>query len=151
MPSSLIERILYDIKTSLKANNSLRVSVMRLLLAAVRNKEIAVKRPLEDADVLDIVASQIKLRHEAVEGFRTAGRAESAAKEEQEMILLQELMPPPLAENDVRAIVERAVAETRAASPKDMGKVMALVMPQVKGRADGALISRLVKEKLSSH
>jgi hypothetical protein len=149
MPLTLIERIQNDIKDSLRGNKALRVSVMRLLLAAVKNKEIALKRPLENAEVIDTVAAQIKLRRESVEGFLSGGRSEMAEKEQQEILILQEYMPPQLSDRDVRAIIDKAIADTQATSIKDIGKIMAAIMPHIKGRADGAAVNRIVKEKLS--
>ncbi len=149
MPS-LKERLDADLKEAQKAKDTIRVSVIRMLKTTIKNREVEKIGELTEQELLQAVNSQIKTRQEAVEGFKKGGRDELAKKEEAEMAILKKYLPEQLSKEEIEALVEKAVVETEAAGPRDMGKVMKALMPDVTGKADGKLVSELVKEKLSS-
>ena len=149
MTEDLRARLQADLKTSLKAGEKVRVGALRLLLSELHNKEIEKGRALTEDEALGLVASGIKSRQESVEQFRGAGRLELVEQEEAEIEVLRAYLPRQLSGEKLSALIDQAVAETGAASPREMGKVMGWLMPRVRGRADGALVSRLVKERLT--
>ncbi len=149
MPS-LKEQLDADLKVAQKAKDSIRVNVIRMLKTVIKNREVEKIGELTDQELLQAVNSQIKARVEAAEGFRKGGREEMAKKEEAEMAILKAYLPAQLSRDELVALIEKAVAETGAAGPRDMGNVMKALMPDVTGKADGKLVSELVKEKLSS-
>ena len=137
-----------DLKNALRARNELEVSALRMLLAALINKEKERGLEITDGEAQNILLTEVKKRKEAAEAFTKGGRGEMAEKERKEMVILQQYLPEQLAEEEVRKLVKEAVEQTGAKIPQDMGKVMAVLMPSVKGKADGALVSALVKELL---
>ena len=137
-----------DLKNALRARNELEVSTLRMLLAALINKEKERGLEIADGEAQDILLTEVKKRREAAEAFAKGGRGEMAEKERQEMVILQQYLPEQLTEEEVRKLVKEAIEQTSAKTPQDMGKVMAVLMPSVKGKADGALVSALVKELL---
>jgi uncharacterized protein YqeY len=149
MPS-LKERLDADLKEAQKARDTIRVSVIRMLKTAIKNREVEKIGELTEQELLQAVNSQIKARLEAVEGFRKGGREEAAKKEEAEMVILKAYLPEQLTKEEIESLIDKAIAETGAAGPRDMGKVMKALMSDVTGKADGKLVSELVKEKLSS-
>src|SRR5919109_1399642 len=132
---SLIQKIEGDLKEAMRARDELRTGTLRLTLAALRSSEKELGRPLKEDEELQVL--QRKRRTEAAEAFRDAGREEQASREEQELGVIEEFMPEPLGEDELERIVDDAIAETGATSLRDLGRVMADVMPQVAGRADG--------------
>jgi uncharacterized protein YqeY len=118
-------------------------------LASLRSAEKELQRPLHDDEELQVLQRERKRRAEAAEAFRAAGRDEQADQEELEHSIIEEFMPEPIDEEELEQIVDNAIAETGATSIRDLGRVMADVMPQVSGRADGSTVSRLVREKLA--
>jgi uncharacterized protein len=142
---SLLEQIQADVKDAMKAGEKQRVHALRLV---VNELQKAAKE--NGADELEVLQRERKRRFEAAEAYRDGGRTDLAEAEEQEAELIRGYMPEQLSDEDLNAIVGDAVAESGATSPKEMGKVMALVMPQVKGRADGKRVSNAVKEKLTA-
>ena len=122
---------------------------MRLILASLRSAEKELQRPLSEDEELQVLQRERKRRSEAAEAFRAGGREEQALKEEAELAILEEFMPAPLSEDDLERIVDDAIAETGATNIRDMGRVMADVMPQIAGRADGSAVSQIVREKLA--
>lgn len=146
---SLYEQIDGIFKASLKSGDKITLSAMRMLRSAVKLREVELRRPLDDAELLRVVASQIKQRQDSIAQFRQGGREDLARQEEAEIAALEVLMPRQLSREEVEAEVEAAVAETGATGPKDMGKVMKAAMAKLSGRADGKLISELVKDRLS--
>jgi uncharacterized protein len=146
---SLIGRIEDELKGAMLARDRDRADALRLTLAALRSAEKEIQRPLQDTEELQVLQRERKRRTEAAEAFRSAGREEQAAKEEHELAIIQEFMPDPIEEDELEQIVDNAIAETGATSMGDLGRVMADVMPQVSGRADGSTVSRLVREKLA--
>jgi len=145
---TLADRLQEDLHRALRAGDSLRVSTIRLTRAAIHNASIERGRALTDAEIEEIITREMKRRREAIEAFGQGGRDDLVQKETLELAILSEYLPPQLSEADLRAIVAEAVAQVSAAGPQDMGRVMGAVMPKVKGRADGGLVSRLVREAL---
>jgi uncharacterized protein YqeY len=146
---SLIARIEGDLKDAMRARDELRTGTLRLTLAALRSSEKELGRPLKDDEELQVLQRERKRRTEAAEAFRAAGREEQAEQEQRELAVIEEFMPEPLEEEELERIVDDAIAETGATSLGDLGRVMADVMPQVAGRADGSTVSQLVREKLA--
>ena len=146
---SLIARMEDEVKQATLARDADRRDALRLLLAALRSAEKELQRPLSDEEELQVLQRERKRRLEAIEAYRAAGRAEQAEKEEDELDVLEDFMPEPLSEEELELIVDDAIAENGATSMRDFGRVMADVMPQISGRADGSVVSQLVKEKLA--
>ena len=146
---SLIARLEEDLREAMRERDEARRDALRLILASLRSAEKELQRPLSDDEELQVLQRERKRRVEAAEAFRAGGREEQAASEEAELDVLEDFMPEPLAEEDLERIVDTAIAECGATSMRDLGRVMADVMPQVAGRADGSAVSQLVREKLA--
>jgi uncharacterized protein YqeY len=146
---TLIARMEDDLKQAMLARDAERRDALRLLLASLKSAEKELQRPLSEEEELQVLQRERKRRIEAAEAFRAGGREEQAASEEQELEVLSEFMPEPLSEDELEEIVDDAIAENGATSMRDFGRVMADVMPQISGRADGSVVSQLVKEKLA--
>jgi uncharacterized protein len=146
---SLIVRLEDELKQAMAARDAERRDTLRLILSSLRSAEKDLQRPLHDDEELQVLQRERKRRAEAAEAFHEAGRDEQAAAEERELAVLEEFMPTPLSEEELEEIVDDAIAENGATSMRDFGRVMADVMPQVSGRADGSVVSQLVKEKLA--
>ena len=141
---SLIQTLEDELKQATVARDQERRDTLRLILASLRSAEKELQRPLHDDEELQVLQRERKRRLEAAEAFRGAGREEQA-----ELRVLEEFMPEPLDEEELEEIVDSAIAEVGATSMRDFGRVMADVMPQVSGRADGSVVSQLVREKLA--
>jgi uncharacterized protein YqeY len=146
---SLIERFEDEVKTAVLARDNARRDALRLILSSLKSAEKEVLRPLSDDEGLQVLQRERKKRQEASEAFRTAGRDEQADNEDAELAILQEFMPEPISEDELERIVDDAIAENGATSMRDLGRVMADVMPQIAGRADGSAVSQFVREKLA--
>jgi uncharacterized protein YqeY len=146
---TLITVLEEEVRDAMRAHDNARRDALRLILSSLKSAEKELLRPLSDDEELQVLQRERKKRHEAAEAFHNAGRAEQAAKEEAELAILEEFMPEPLAEDELERIVDDAIAENKATSIRDMGRVMADVMPQIAGRADGSAVSQLVREKLA--
>ena len=146
---SLIARIEDELKEATLARDSERRDALRLILSALRGAEKELQRPLKDDEELQVLQRERKRRTEAAEAFRAGDREEQAAAEERELAVLEEFMPEPLSEDELEEIVDNVIAEVGATSMRDLGRVMADVMPQIAGRADGSTVSQLVREKLA--
>ena len=146
---SLIGRIEDELKQATLARDGDRRDTLRLILSSLRGAEKELLRPLKDDEELQVLQRERKRRVEAAEAFRGGGRDEQAEKEERELAVLEEFMPSPLSEEELEEIVDDVIAEVGATSMRDLGRVMADVMPQVAGRADGSTVSQLVREKLA--
>jgi uncharacterized protein YqeY len=146
---TLVKTLEVEVKDAMLARDTTRRDALRLILNALRAAEKELQRPLSDDEELQVLQRERKRRNEAAEAFRSGGREEQAAQEEAELAILEEFMPTPLSEEEVERIVDDAIAETGATSIRDMGRVMADVMPQVAGRADGSAVGQLVREKLA--
>jgi uncharacterized protein YqeY len=148
---TLRDRLTEDMKTAMKDKEAgkLKLSVIRMVRSAAKYLEIDRHKELDDNELLEVLAKEVKMRKDSLDEFRKANRPELLAALEQEIAILMEYLPEQMGEAEVRALVAQAVADAQAAGPKDMGKVMALLMPKVKGRADGKLVNSLVREMLS--
>ncbi len=140
-----------DFKQALRSGDKLRVSVIRLLTALIKNREVEKRGPLTDAEVLQAIVASCKQRQEAIEQFERGRRQDLAEKESGELKILQSYLPKPLASEELQAMVQEAIREVQATSLKEMGKVMGVLMPRVTGRADGKLVNTLVREALSKN
>jgi uncharacterized protein YqeY len=147
---ALQERLVEEMKEAMRSGQAAKVSTIRMLRAALKNREIdrGKDRPLSDHDVLDVIQSGIKQRRDAIEQFRKGGRQDLVAKEEEEVAILQTFLPPPLSERELDDLVRDVGAEVGAAGVKDMGKVMKTTMARVAGRADGGTVNAAVKRYL---
>ena len=146
---TLVDELEQEVKEAMLARDTQRRDALRLILSSLKSAEKDLQRPLSDEEELQVLQRERKKRNEAAEAFRDAGREEQAANEESELAVLQEFMPEPLSEDELDRIVDDAIAENKATSMRDMGRVMADVMPQIAGRADGSAVSQLVREKLA--
>jgi uncharacterized protein YqeY len=146
---SLITELESEVTEAMRARDEQRRDALRLILSSLRSAEKELQRPLSDDEELQVLQRERKKRQEAAEAFRSGGREERAAGEEAELAILEEFMPEPISEEEVERIVDDAIAENGATSLRDMGRVMADVMPQIAGRADGSAVSQLVREKLA--
>ena len=146
---SLIARLEDELKQAMVARDQSRRDALRLILSSLRSAEKELQRPLHDDEQLQVLQRERKRRLEAAEAFRGGGREEQALGEERELAVLEEFMPEPLSEDELEEIIDDAIAEVGATSIRDLGRVMADVMPQVSGRADGSVVSQLVREKLA--
>ena len=146
---SLIARIEGELKEAMRERDAERRDALRLILNSLRSAERELQRPLNDQEELQVLQRERKRGAEAEEAFRAAGREEQADAESFELEVLAEFMPEPLSEDQLEEIIDDAIAENGATSLRDLGRVMADVMPQVAGRADGSEVSQLVREKLA--
>ena len=147
--SDIVERIRADQKTALKAGERLRLSTLRLLASELHNRRIEAGRDLTDEEAMEVLGRALKKRREAQEQYAKAGREDRAEVEAAEAEVIEGYLPARLAGSELDAPIDEAVAATGAASARDFGSVMGHLMPRVKGRADGAEVSRKVKERLS--
>jgi uncharacterized protein YqeY len=145
----LQERVDAALVVAMKGREAVRVSTLRMVRSALQNREIEQRAPLAEDDVLQVLATQAKQRRESIEQFRAGGREDLASREEAELAILQEFLPREMNTEELRDVVETAVAEVGAGGPKDLGRVMGVLMPQLRGRADGGVVSRLVREVLA--
>ena len=146
---TLIKEIEGDLTDAMRAGETERRDALRLILNALRSAEKELQRPLKEDEELQVLQRERKRRVEAAEAFRSGGREEQAQQEEQELEILEEFMPEQLSDDELEEIVDDVIAEVGATGVRDFGRVMADVMPQVAGRADGAVVSQLVREKLA--
>jgi uncharacterized protein YqeY len=146
---TLKERITEDMKNAMRAKESERLANIRLILAAVKQREVDERIVLDDSQVLAAIEKMIKMRKESIAQFQAGNRPDLVEKEEKEIVLLQVYMPEQLSDADLDALIANAVAESGAASIKDMGKVMAIVKAKAQGRADMAAVSGKIKAKLA--
>jgi len=146
---NLSERLEKDYVTAYKAKDADRLSVLRLLKTAVKNKQVELLRPLADEEVFDILAKQAKQRVESIDQFSKAGRTDLIEKEERELAILKGYLPAPLSDEELALAVDAAIASQAATGMKDMGRVVSAVLTEHKGRVDGKRVSALVKTRLS--
>lgn len=144
----LRDRIGDDMREAMKARDRLRVGALRMLMAAVKNTEVEKLHQLSDDEVLEVVAREAKRRRESIEAFEQGGRRDLVDKEAAELAVLEGYLPARLTEEEISLLVEEAIAETGASTPKQMGEVMKALIPKIRGRADGAQVSALVKARL---
>ena len=146
---TLIAEIKTQLEDAMREGDAARRDTLRLILSSLQGAEKELQRPLSEDEELQVLQRERKKRLEAAEAFRNAGRSEQADKEEDELDVLEEFMPEPMSEDELEEIVDDVIAEVGATSMRDIGRVMADVMPQVAGRADGSAVSQLVREKLA--
>jgi uncharacterized protein len=147
MPS--LDQISKELLVSMKAKDAVRTSTLRMLVSAIRYKEVEKKKSLAEGEILEVIQAEAKRRKESIEEYTKASRADLASKEEAELNVLKIYLPAALPDSELKAIIQSAIATSGAKSPQDVGKVMSVVMPQIKGRADGKLAQQFVKEALS--
>ncbi len=146
---SLIDQLEQDMITALKQKEKTKLSVIRMIRDAIKKEQIAQKRTLTEAEVLQIISRELKQRNEALEGFQKAGRKELAEQQEKEIQILKSYLPEPLSEEELSKIVQQVIEEVGASSKADMGKVMRGVMSRVQGRADGKKVNQMVQQYLA--
>ena len=146
---SLEERLVEEMKQAMKSNDKLKLSTIRMIRSASKNKEIELRKKLEDEDVVKVIQVMVRKGEESVEQFQTGGRMDLVEKEKKEIEILKSFLPQPLSQEEILKIIDQSIQETQASSLKDIGKVMKSVMPKIGGKADGKLINQLVKERLS--
>ena len=150
MSQSLTERIKEDMKTAMRARDSQRLAVIRLILAAIKQREVDERITLDDAQVVGVLGKMIKQRRESIAQFEQAGRQDLVDKESYEVGIIEAYLPPALDEAELDAMVAEAIASSGASSPKDMGKVMAALKDRIQGRADMGVVSAKVKARLTA-
>lgn len=148
--SPLFDRINADIVAAMKAKDEAALSALRMLKSALKYKEVDLKRELKDEDVIGVLSQQAKQRREAIEGFEKGGAADRAASEKAELALIEKYLPAQMTDDEIKAAVVSVVAAVGATGPKDMGKVMGALNPKVKGKADMAKVSAIVKAQLGA-
>jgi hypothetical protein len=146
---SLEERLVEEMKLAMKSNDKLRLSTIRMIRSALKNKEIELRKKLEDEDVVKVIQTMLRKGEESVEQFQTGGRMDLVEKEKKEIEILKSFLPQPFSPEEILKMIDQSIQETQASSLKDIGKVMKSVMPKIGGKADGKLINQLVKERLS--
>lgn len=146
---SLEERLVEEMKQAMKSNDKLKLSTVRMIRSALKNKEIDLRKRLEDEDVVKVIQALVRKGEESVEQFQTGGRMDLVEKEKKEIEIMKSFLPQPLSQEEICQIIDQSIQETQASSMKDLGKVMKSVMPKIGGKADGKLINQLVKERLS--
>jgi uncharacterized protein YqeY len=147
---TLRERLQADTTAAMRSRDELRRDVLRMVQNAIYNAEKARHAPLSEDEIVGVLSREVKTRRESVDAFRRGGREDLATKEEAEIAILQEYLPRPLTEDELRALVDEGIRATGATSPRDLGKVMGWLSPRIRGRADGKVASGLVAEALAS-
>lgn len=142
------EKLMVDLKDAMKQKLSLKKSVITMLRAAIKQVEVDERRSLEDDEILDIIAKQVKQKRSVIEEFIKGNRQDLADEAQEEILVLEGYLPEPLSEEELRILVKDAIETSQATSMKDMGKVMTIVTGQSKGRADGKVVSQMVKDLL---
>jgi uncharacterized protein len=144
-----LEQVSKELLDSMKNKDAVRTSTLRMLVSAIRYKEVEKKKALAEPEVLEVIQSEAKRRKESIEEYTKAGRADLASKEEAELNVLKVYLPQQMSEAELKKLIQSAVQSIGAKSPQDMGKVMSVIMPQIKGRADGKQAQQFVKDALS--
>lgn len=146
---SLYDDIILDLKKSIKEQDKGRLSVLRGLKSAIKNKQVELREELTDDQIRGVLSSEIKKRKEAIEKFGQGLRQDLVEKEEEELRILSSYLPPQLSTEEIKGVVTQAIEEISASGPKDLGRVMKSVMPKLAGRADGREVNRIARELLS--
>ena len=146
---TLQERLQAEVRGAMRDHDDLRRDTLRMALSAAHNLEVAQRRPLTDEEVTSVLSKEVKSRRESVEAYESAGREDLADKERHEAAILSEFLPQPLGEDELRDLVRAAIAETGASSPRDLGKVMGVLSPRTRNRADGKTVSSMVAAELA--
>jgi uncharacterized protein YqeY len=146
----LQDLLLAEMNKAAKARDRIRLSTIRLIRSAIKNREIEKRKSLEDEGILKVISSMIRQREESIQEFRRGGREDLVEKEEAELRILRSFLPEQFSEEQIKKLIDEVLKETKATTSKDMGKVMQALMPRITGRADGAKVNKMVMEKLSS-
>jgi len=149
MSDSLKDQLQSAMKDAMRAKEKDRLLVIRLMLAAIKQREVDERIMLDDEQVLLVLDKMLKQRRESISQFQAAGRDDLVAVEEAETVIIQQFMPEPISEEEIKSLIDQAIIESAAESMKDMGKVMAIIKPKAQGRADMSAISKAIKDKLS--
>lgn len=145
---ALEDRVDKDLVTALKGQDRTTLSTLRLLKAAAKNAQVAKRAPLSDEEYVEVIRRQVKLRREAAAEYDKAGRGESAAQERAELGVLEHYLPAQMDDEAIREVVQSAIAETEATGPGDLGKVMRVAMPRLRGQADGSRVNAIARQAL---
>jgi uncharacterized protein YqeY len=145
----LEERLVEEMKQAMKSNDKAKLSTIRMIRSAVKNKEIDQRKPLDDEAILRVIQGMVKKSEESIEQFKAGGRMDLVEKETKEIEIMKSFLPQPLSREEVLKVIDQTIEETQASSLKDLGKVMKTVMPKLGGKVDGTLVNQLVKERLS--
>jgi uncharacterized protein len=146
---SIPEQLQAALKDAMREHDEVRRDTLRMVISASYNAEKAARRPLSDDEVITVLAREVKTRRESIEAYTAAGRPDLADKERAEAAIIAEFLPAALSEDEIRGLVLEAIAQTGAASPRDLGRVMGVVSPRTKGRADGKVVSGIVSTELA--
>ena len=146
---TLNERLQGALTSAIRARDELRRETLRMAIAAAYNEQKAARRPLTDDEVIAVLARELKRRRESIEAFRAGGREDRAAREEAEAAVVAEFLPRPLSQEELREMVRAAIAETGASTPRDLGRVMGVLVPRTRGRAEGRTVSEMVARELA--
>jgi len=146
---TLYERLQGALTSAIRARDELRRETLRMAIAAAYNEQKAARRPLTDDEVIAVLARELKRRRESIEAFRAGGREDRAAREEAEAAVIAEFLPRPLSQEELREMVRAAIAETGASAPRDLGRVMGVLAPRTRGRAEGRTVSEMVARELA--
>jgi uncharacterized protein YqeY len=147
---SITVRLREDLKAAMKSKDEVRKSVIRLALAGLKNAELEKGSPLSDMEEIDVMARQAKMRRDSIAEYEKVGRLDAADAEQAEMEIIMGYLPQQVSEAEIRQIISEAIAATGAEEPRDIGKVMGVVMPKLRGRADGKLVNSMAREMLDS-
>ena len=147
---ALEDRLVEEMKQAMKSNDKLRLSTIRMIRTAVKNKEIEQRKPLDDEGIMRVIQGMVRKSEESVEQFKAGGRMDLVEKETKEIETMKSYLPQPLSREEVLTVIDQTIEETQATSLKDLGKVMKSLMPKLGGKVDGALVNQWVKERLSS-
>jgi len=145
----LEERLVEEMKQAMKSNDKAKLSTIRMIRSAVKNKEIDLRKPLDDDAISRVIQGMVKKSEESIEQFKAGKRMDLVEKETKEIETMKSYLPQPLSREEVLKVIDQTIEETQASSLKDLGKVMKTVMPKLGGKVDGALVNQLVKERLS--
>ena len=146
---TLAQRLQDELTSAIRSQDELRRDTLRMAVAAAYNAEKSARRPLSDDELIGVLAREVKTRRESVEAYTKAGRDDLAGREEREIAVLSAFLPQPLTEDELRGLVRAAIDETGAASARDLGRVMSVLAPRIKGRADGRQASGMVAQELA--
>lgn len=146
---SLEERLLQEMKEAMKSSDKLRLSTIRMIRSTLKNKEIEIRKPLDDGEIQKVIQGMVRKGEESLEQFKVGGRMDLVEKEGKEIEILKSYLPQAMTREEILKVIDEAIQETQSTSAKDMGKVMKSVIPKLQGKADGKLVNQLVKERLS--
>jgi len=146
---SLEERLVEEMKAAMKSNEKLRLSAIRMIRSTIKNKEIELRKPLNDEEIQKVIQGMVRKGEESLDQFRLGGRTDLVEKESKEIEILKSFLPQSLTHEEILKIIDQTIEETQSTSLKDLGKVMKALMPKLQGKADGKQVNQLVKERLS--